>query len=109
MYAQRIAAAAQKLKSGIPAQTVFNEHMQSAEGWYSDKVFSLLNVAVKIAGRGFNDYSMDPVILSRGILFRCHFNLVSCIINARNSSLSRALSYRDLAPIQVRTYVLHYN
>lgn len=85
VYAQRIASAAQFIKSGKTAEEVFNEApFYSPEGLYSDYIFTSTSVSVKIIGRAFDDYNVDPIIITRdGSMVRCisssETDLVNCV------------------------------
>jgi hypothetical protein len=82
-------------------------NFHSAEGYYSQLVFKK-KVLVKIIGRGYDDFSKDPVILSpSGALIRSEkqdiANKLAADAASHNSPEMRGsvLSVRDLSPIVV--------
>jgi hypothetical protein len=52
------------------ADEIYARCFHSSEGWYSSAIFKS-GVSVKVLSRGFNDFSMDPVIMYNKQLVRC--------------------------------------
>lgn len=100
MLAQRIASAAQGLKDGKSSSDVFSDNFFTPEGWYSDVVFkSQMNV--KIVGRSFDDYHVDPIVLVDGMMMRCQRDRIQeCVALATNMSRTPP-TVRNLPPIKV--------
>eukprot|EP00602_Paraphysomonas_sp_CaronLab_P010556 CAMPEP_0185028952 /NCGR_PEP_ID=MMETSP1103-20130426/15049_1 /TAXON_ID=36769 /ORGANISM="Paraphysomonas bandaiensis, Strain Caron Lab Isolate" /LENGTH=439 /DNA_ID=CAMNT_0027563545 /DNA_START=160 /DNA_END=1476 /DNA_ORIENTATION=+ len=59
------------MKRGIPNNAIKRMIFISAEGAYSQHVFSVPGVSVLIAGRMFSDKSLKPVVWNSGDLSRC--------------------------------------
>lgn len=68
-FARRLANAVRMIRERKTSDEVFASNFYSSEGFYSEVVFKS-GLAVKITGRGLDDYSQHPVILTRGTLLR---------------------------------------
>jgi hypothetical protein len=106
-FAQRVGTAVKMINQKKSADNVFGTNFHSAEGYYSQLVFKK-KVLVKIIGRGYDDFSKDPVILSpSGALIRSEkqdiANKLAADAASHNSPEMRGsvLSVRDLSPIVV--------
>lgn len=94
--AKRLGSAVRMLREQKPSDYIFESNFNSAEGWYSAAVFDS-GATVKILGRGFDDFSRDPVLVQSGVLMRCKLEDLS----AGMTLLSRTSSALDTDPTKV--------
>lgn len=95
-FAKRLAIANQMLVQHKTTDEVFSKNFYSAEGWYSQVIFSINSesihsnklsdeVSIKLIGRGFNDFSPAPLVLLNGRLSGCDSQdtLTGCIAHIK--------------------------
>lgn len=71
-FATRIARASKMLASKTMIETIFSSNFVSAEGAYSQLLFSQDWIRIKIASIGFDDFSRAAVVRQgNGVLHRC--------------------------------------
>lgn len=69
-FAKRVATAVKLIEQKKSSDTIFSTCFHSAEGYYSQLVFQKKTL-VKIIGRGYDDFSKDPVVVGpTGLLLR---------------------------------------
>ena len=75
-FARRMGNAVHMISNNVNSQYtsehIFSKNFYSAEGEYSKIVFNQPSIKLKIIGRGFDDFSMLPIIRSpNGSMYRC--------------------------------------
>jgi hypothetical protein len=101
----RMGLAYQMLLGHISANAVFKKNFNSAEGWYSQVVFNTKGLAVKIVGRGFDDFFREPVVLYNGRLYRCQLkqSISSCYSTVVSKASNGSITVYDLPAPKVDT------
>lgn len=105
-FAKRVSMAVRMINRKEDSLRIFATFFHSAEGWYSEAVFQN-KLHVKIAGRGFDDFSKDPVVISKGILIRCKkSDLLEKIDDIIRSNELFAVAGTAASPARVSVYYL---
>jgi len=103
-FAKRLGNAARMLRERKSTDDIFATNFHSAEGYYSEVVFHA-GVEIKIAGRGLDDYSTDPVVLHQGRLCRCSSS--SSITTSSTECIEKILQLEQTAPNATTSLTIH--
>jgi hypothetical protein len=112
-FAKRVATGVKMINQKKSSDSVFGACFHSAEGYYSELVFKK-KALVKIIGRGYDDFSKDPVIVtSRGVLTRSKQGELGQALSGILSSLQGPVNKTveavwEMSPVMVGTLISRF-